>query len=185
MRPARAGECASEPKGCATVRVPGRKLPSSGIATRDSISLVGRTNGRGGPSAALPQMRSAIWPTKSPTWGYLCGRVFALRRDLLRLLQSFANLDVATAAYDERVTDLRRGANLENLGLEPTRIPPSPTCDCGQAVRRLAIVRKQAAAQIGRSSLGFQNGRKSSIFGQRFMTTLRPAFSASSAALSS
>lgn len=41
------------------------------------------------------------------------------------------------------------------------------------------------ACQIVRSSLGFQKGRKSSILGQRFMTTFNPAFSASSAALSS
>ena len=33
--------------------------------------------------------------------------------------------------------------------------------------------------QIARSSRGFQNGRNSSIFGQRFMTTFRPAASAS------
>ena len=32
---------------------------------------------------------------------------------------------MATDAYDEEVMDLRRGANLENLGLDPTRIPPN------------------------------------------------------------
>ena len=35
------------------------------------------------------------------------------------------------------------------------------------------------ASQIPRSSRGFQNGRNSSILGQRFMTTFRPASSAS------
>ena len=39
--------------------------------------------------------------------------------------------------------------------------------------------------QISRSSLGFQKGRKSSIFGQRFITTWSPASSASFAAISS
>ena len=39
-------------------------------------------------------------------------------------------------------------------------------------------------SQIGRSSRGFQNGRNSSIFGQRFITTFRPAASASRAASS-
>ena len=38
---------------------------------------------------------------------------------------------------------------------------------------------------IFRSSRGFQNGRNSSIFGQRFITTFSPASSASLAALSS
>ncbi len=38
---------------------------------------------------------------------------------------------------------------------------------------------------IFRSRRGFQNGRKSSILGQRSITTLRPAFSASFAASSS
>src|ERR1700684_4212340 len=39
-------------------------------------------------------------------------------------------------------------------------------------------------SQIGRSSRGCQNGRNSSIFGQRFITTFRPAASASRAASS-
>src|SRR3954462_6669539 len=40
----------------------------------------------------------------------------------------------------------------------------------------------RAIVQIGWFSRGFQNGRKSSIFGQRFITTFRPPASASRAA---
>jgi len=43
---------------------------------------------------------------------------------------------------------------------------------------------RRSTSQIGRSSRGFQNGRNSSIFGQRFITTFRPAASASRAASS-
>ena len=70
----------------------------------------------------------------SLTFGYLCRRVFALRRDLVRQLQP-SDLDMATAAYDEEVTGLRCGSNPENLCLEPTRIPPA----------RLAIAAKRPA----------------------------------------
>ena len=61
MRPARAGECTSEPEGCTAVRVPGRELPSSGITTRDSFSLIGRTEDCIDRSVALLRLRPAFW----------------------------------------------------------------------------------------------------------------------------
>ena len=51
--------------------------------------------------------------------------------------------------------------------------------------RRPAISDNTRRRQIWRSSRGFQNGRKSSIFGHRFITTFNPASSASLAARSS
>ena len=123
MRPARAGECASKPKGCAAVLFPSRELPILGITLRDSVFLTERAEGLGGPSAALPKCGRCLGPSK-PDIRIILWLWFALRRDLVRLLRP-SDFDMATAAYDEEVTGLRCGSNLEKLGFEPTRIPPN------------------------------------------------------------
>ena len=61
MPPARIGEWESELNVYAAVLFPCRGLPILGITVRAFISLIGRTEDHGGPSAALPQMRPAHW----------------------------------------------------------------------------------------------------------------------------
>ena len=134
MPPVQIDEWASELNGCAAVLFPCRDLPILGITLRDSVFLTERAVGLGGPSAALPKCGRCLGPSK-PDIRIILWLRFARRRDILRLLQSFANLYVATAAYDEEVTGLRCGSNPENLCLEPTRIPPA----------RLAIAAKRPA----------------------------------------
>ena len=123
MPPVRIGEWASELNGCAAVLFPCRELPILGITLRDSVFLTERAEGLGGPSAALPKCGRCLGPSK-PDIRIILWLWFALRRDLVRLLQP-SDFDMATAAYDEEVTGLRCGSNLEKLALEPTRIPPA------------------------------------------------------------
>lgn len=88
----------------------------------------------------------------------------------------------AASAEDEIFVQLVADPEIDPAPEPQTR---RPALLAGGPHREGGRSRKAAPSQISRSSRGFQKGRNSSIFGQRFITTLRPAFSASFAASSS